>query len=162
MSEMQLEEIQVIGSFLQTIQGQGIQVLLELASTQGLDPGVRLNAALALTGLYDQFAVEAYGPQDPEPDPWAGDTEWEPPEPGELDGEAVPTHYVDGEGGYITEEVPADAMRPATEEELARIQARLAQAERTEEESGSELGGASGIGPRNPRATRRRRRHGRR
>lgn len=152
MSEIQVEDLQVISEFLQTIQGQGIQVLLELATRPNHPSEVRLNAALALTGLYDQFAVEAYGPQQDEPDPWAGDTEWEPPEPGELDGEAVP----------MAEEVPDGAMRPATEEELARIQARLAQAERTEEESGSELGGASGIGPRNPRATRRRRKHGRR
>ena len=143
----------VVAQFLETVAGQGTQVLLELAVTPGLNPAIRLNAALALVGL-PELMVEAYYGEEPD-------------EVGPAEAEEFPMYGgepdVQGDSQPEADPVEETAAGGLSEREKEEIFARLQVADSPHEpgEGAGSLGGASGLGRRNPKAARRRRKHGR-
>jgi hypothetical protein len=162
-NEVQIpEEIQmaIIGDFLQAAAGQGVQTLVQL-TIPGVNDAIRLNAALALTGMYDLMVDTAEYADDL--GPANAEVRWqENPGDGYGDGEAVEEEVTELQPDIETYVEPPEGT-VTTEEALARLQALSQQQLDDEEARGADsLGGASGIGPRNPRASRKRRKHGRR
>ncbi len=155
------EEIQtaILGDFLQTAAGQGVQTLIQLTVPAVRDE-VRLNAALALVGLYDQFAMGVYE------DTSNYDGTFDGPD-FNPDRQSVDTDRIDAgtwdDPGGPPGGPPEGTL--TTEEALARLQVLQGGPtveDQEEQEGAGSLGGASGIGPRNPRGSRKRRKHGRR
>jgi hypothetical protein len=176
------EEIQVaiLTDFLQTAVGHGITTLVELTGPTHSE-GTRLTAALALVGADELIQLpeqQEHWPifaDDPGDDlgPPTADVEWQGDVPDHL--RVVNEHPYEAD-------IPVEESSPesqawhaeqdvklreeagliTTEEALARLQALGQTAEDVEEQEGAgSLGGASGIGPRNARGSRKRRKHGR-
>ena len=142
-------QIAIIGDFLQTAAGQGVQTLIQLTTERSAlgirSDSIRLNAALALTGMYDLMV----------------DAEYEDDSKVRYVDEDELTHgdVIQGMEGP-TETEPEGQV--TTEEALARLQALRGQNQTEPDDGAGNMGGASGLGPRNPRASRKRRKHGRR
>lgn len=160
--------LEIIGAFLREVSGQGVSVLIELATGKDNPPAVRLNAALALTGQYDQFALEvaeAYGPEVTEEaafeefDRTFAEVDYDP----EVDGPVTGTGEVIAVApGTPTDSSDGEQTGLTPEEAAVLMEERAAAARQAAPERGSELGGDSGVGRnRNAKAAKRRRRHGR-